>query len=160
MKKYRFYPFIYKGLVLEDKNRAVIKTDMGHYCGYVVINKTKIPKKWNGDYDADALQYLNIHGGITYCEIEKNYVVFGLDCMHLDDDTNPKMKDPKYVMKLTEQMEQQILDYAKNYKKWKKYGKKRRIALIESIRKKGKIKSELGFGAMIGVISGGKEFNK
>jgi len=77
--KYNFYPFIdgkdYE-LVLVNDNKAVIKMKTTYYRapynGYVVFPTKDIPQDWWGDYNAGALQYLDIHGGITYCEVYNN----------------------------------------------------------------------------------------
>ena len=64
------------------------------------------------------------------------------------------------MFKLVDQMEQQITDYAKQYKKWKSLKtKKGRVNLIQRIVNKGEIKSKLGFGAMIGIMGGATEFD-
>ena len=65
MNKIDFYPFNYDGFKDIRGNKVVVRHDFGHYCGYVALEESKIPKKWHGNYNADALQYLNIHGGIT-----------------------------------------------------------------------------------------------
>lgn len=75
--EYQFYPFNYKGLVLADETCAVIKGEnpmagySGH-CGYCVFPKDEIPVEWHGDYNADGLGLLNVHGGITYCSVHGN----------------------------------------------------------------------------------------
>jgi hypothetical protein len=154
-----FYPFNYNGAIIRE-NKAILKHNMfGHYCGYVAIKKSLIPKKWWGNYNADALQYLNIHGGLTYGRLEGNWCIFGFDTMHAGDEENFKLRNENYIWKMVDQMEQQIMDYAKNYKKWKAFKtKKDRIKLIERIIKKGAIKEEMGFSAMIGCLAGGQEF--
>ena len=45
-------------------------------------------------------------------------------------------------MQLTEQMEEQIMEYKKVIKKWREYGIKRRCSLLDFITAKGKIKEE------------------
>lgn len=63
-----FYPFNHKNVVLVNNNKAVLKTSY-HLCGYVALPISVVPPEWQGDYNADALQYLNIHGGITFCSV-------------------------------------------------------------------------------------------
>ena len=172
-KNYNFYPFNRKGdhdLVLVKGNKAVTRVKASHsplrapirapFNGYVVFHKKDIPKSWWGGYSADALQYLNIHGGITYHRKEGNYVVFGFDCAHLDDEKNTKLFDENYVMQLTEQMEEQIMEYKKVIKKWRKYGIKRRCRLLDGITTKGKIKEESSFGKNIDMLSGCQDLRK
>ena len=108
----------------------------------------------------NGLQYLNIHGGLTFCKVFGNYTVFGFDCAHAGDENNPKLRDANYVMKLVEQMEQQILEYKKHYPKWLKYGRKRRLKLMDDINALAETKCEFGFGAMIGLLGGATEFDK
>jgi len=168
--KYNFYPFNGKGnykLVLVKDSKAVIEINnpeirnyRAPYNGYVVFHRKDIPKDWWGNYNADALQYLNIHGGITFCKKEGNYIVFGFDCAHSGDETNPKLKDINYVMQLTEQMEEQIMEYKKVIKKWRGYGIKRRCRLLDEITAKGKIKEKASFGKMIDMLSGGQDLRK
>jgi len=174
--KYDFYPFNYAGLLLQRDNKAVVRpydgqpperqaeadrasaivggSFMKHLCGYVVIHKRKVPKAWHGCYDADALQYLNIHGGLTYCSVEGNYVVFGFDCAHSGDEQNQKLQDPEYVMQLTEVMEQQLMDYAKVVQQWRRFNVKKRAKILDDIRGSAEIKSEYGFGLLIETLCG------
>jgi hypothetical protein len=163
-----FYPFNHKHCVLTDGNRAVLachfddSADMHHYCGYVAIPIGSVPVEWRGNYNADALQYLAIHGGITYCEVapkeEPQFVVFGFDCAHCDDDENPDLKDVSYVMRLAAQMESQLITYAKRIEKWRDANRERRIEIIESIIREAEVKTELGFGALVGMLGGASEF--
>jgi len=62
-------------------------------------------------------------------------------------------------MKLTERMEQQLISYSKIYKEWKKMNREEQIEAIEEITGKIKI-NELGFGAMIDILAGGRSFKK
>lgn len=77
--KYNFYPFVNgkdHELILVNDNKAVIRMKTTYarapYNGYVTFPTKDIPKDWWGDYNAGALQYLNIHGGITYCEVNNS----------------------------------------------------------------------------------------
>jgi len=147
--------------VLVKDNKVIVKTNYmenyrAPYNGYVAIENSKIPKKWQGNYNADGLQYLQIHGGITFCEKHDNYTVFGFDCAHADDKENKRLYELDYVMELTEQMEQQILEYAKRYNEWEKAKKKRKLDILDEIRVTAKHKQEYGFGALIGILCGGK----
>lgn len=72
---YPFYPYDYKGLIEANAECAVIRGDRavpgysGH-CGYCVFQRDEIPVEWHGNYSADGLGLLSVHGGITYCEVE------------------------------------------------------------------------------------------
>ena len=67
---------------------------------------------------------------------------------------NTKLFDENYVMRMTEQMEQQIVEYKKVIKKWRSYGLKRRCRLLDEITAKGGIKEEASFGKNIDMLSG------
>lgn len=58
---------------------------LGHLCGYVVIPKSH---PWHGkDYD-EIDDKVQVHGGITYGQFEKDYgneYRIGFDCAHLGD---------------------------------------------------------------------------
>jgi hypothetical protein len=163
-----FYPFNHSGLVLAEGNRAVLRcgTDSAwshkHLCGYVALPIGSVPIEWRGNYNADALQYLAVHGGFTFCEVEPkenpSHVVFGFDCAHLDDENDLDLQDPAYVMRLTQQMEDQLLAYAAQIEEWRSADRERRIAMIDVIIKSAQIKTELGFGSMISMLSGAEEF--
>jgi hypothetical protein len=86
------YPFRHAGVVLVRENKAVLRTSLGHLCGYCAFRPHEIPVEWHGNYDADALQYLNIHGGLTYCDVEggdeaarKKAVIEARDAIDEDD---------------------------------------------------------------------------
>ena len=156
------YPFNYKkGIIEIRENKVVLQhSTVGHFCGYVALKKSKLPRNWHGgDYDADALQYLQIHGGLTYCHAYDDYVVYGFDCAHAGDEANPKLKDINYIFELVDQMEQQILEYAKRHEEWRVARREDKMRIMDEIRKTAKLKLELGFGALIGALGGGSEFN-
>jgi len=141
-----YYPFNFKGAIAKD-NKVILKTRMGHYCGYVQIPEALLPKHWIESqpiYRADNIELLNVHGGVTYSRKEGSMVVFGFDCAHSGDETNEKLKDEEYLFSLCEVMEQQILAHAKKIAKYQSYkSKEKRIKHIEAIRKTAKIGSEI-----------------
>ena len=159
MKK-NYYPFNSELLVIASGNIAVIKSTLGHYCGYAAIKNTMIPKSWQGNYDADALQYLNIHGGITFCEKEGEWTVFGFDCAHAGDKNNHKLYDSDYIIRLSKSMRNQILSYARIIKKWRLADRDTKMTMVQKIIDKSEFKNELGFGALIGMLSGASEFGE
>lgn len=67
-----FYPYNHSALILRDGDLAVLSNSLGRLCGYCAFTPDEIPMEWHGDYDVDALQYLSIHGGLTYCEVHGN----------------------------------------------------------------------------------------
>lgn len=126
-----------------------------YYCGYCAIQKDQIPESWHGDYNADGLQYLRIHGGITYTEVRGDYVVFGFDCAHLHDDENPLLQDPEHVMKLAQDMESLLLVYAGKLKENPPINEEDRLAIIDEVNKTSQFENDFGFGAMIELLCGG-----
>lgn len=126
-----------------------------HLCGYVALPKKNIPTSWWGNYDADGLQYLSIHGGLTYAGVVGGYCIFGFDCAHAGDDDDPNMLDPEYVMILVDKMEEQLLSYKKIIRKWRNADTEKRLELLDEIR--GTTTEQLGFGAMIDIMSGGEK---
>lgn len=116
-----FYPFNHSNKQREWSPRpgvtmVLIKHSRGgHYCGYVCydLSVVPIPEKWQGDYSEDGIDLLNIHGGLTYGEVDREgdvaYATFGFDCMHCGDAKNPDLQDLDHLSKLTEQMDQQLM---------------------------------------------------
>jgi hypothetical protein len=201
-----FYPFNHEGVEVIKDNKAILRCHNSHFCGYVAFPFAQIPKKWWGNYNADALQYLSIHGGLTYAAIEndsekvkelwkeardkiaafkendftakmkyrqevkaetnlkiaeipESYAVFGFDCNHAHDEEDSRLQNPNYVMKLTEQMEAQISEYAKRYDEWLATNRERRVEIMQEIINHAEEKTELGFGAMLGLLTGASEFD-
>jgi hypothetical protein len=159
-QKYKFYPFDNERLVLTDDNLAVLLSSSGHYCGYVAIRNKDIPKEWCGNYDSDALQYLSIHGGITYCESKGDYTVFGFDCAHAGDEENEKLRDKNHIMDLAKQMRQQLERYSKCIDEWREAGREARIDIIQRIRESAKYPVDVGFAASLSMLAGAPEFGK
>lgn len=69
MKTLPKYPFQHEATVLVEGHLAVLVNNQGAHCGYTSIPADEVPREWHGNYDADGLQYLSIHGGITYCDV-------------------------------------------------------------------------------------------
>ena len=205
-----FYPFNYGkgGVKLIEDNRCVIGIDMGHLCGYVAFKPKDVPEEWHGQSDASGLQYLKIHGGITYADIasdgeeaskiaSKNrndklekmrkeidikndsqkywderkkiiteeleekkslgydWVIFGFDCAHADDEFNSNLRDPKHVMELTKQMESQMKALAERWVYYKGEDQDSKCKLLDEIRAMATINTSAGMGEMLGMLSGG-----
>ena len=108
--------------------------------------------------------YFDVHGSLTYSgDGKKGYPVkapvwwFGFDCAHAGDENRPQLKEPKYVMELTRQMESQLLAHAKQIKEYRAADKDTRIKMLQSVIDTGGVKSEMGMGGMLGMLSGGKD---
>lgn len=64
---------------------SLVKTDMGHWCGYVRFKERPVNElEYNG-----ILTYAPVHGGITYANEDADGMVYGFDCAHAGDDQNP-----------------------------------------------------------------------
>jgi len=113
---------------------SIVTKKTYYYCGYVAIPNEKLPIEWkNEDLYADDLHRLNIYGGLNYCDYQEEYTVFGFDCNHYGDDERKELQDEKFVFRLVDQMEYCILEYAKQYDKWKKSYNLGRLIIIKSI---------------------------
>lgn len=150
------YPFNYKSAVI-DGDLCVVRHPSGHFCGYVAFPAKETPADWAGNYDADALQYLAIHGGLTYAKHSGDWCVFGFDCAHVDDDENPRLRDQDYVMVLARQMRDQMIAFRDRLDEYRKGNREQRAKLIDEVRAKAKEETGFGFGALIGLLSGAEE---
>lgn len=186
---YPAYPFRHSSTVLVKGNKAVNRCDGRHLCGYVTFEQEIIPTEWHGSYTADGLQYLAIHGGLTFCEVgggddvaraeaarfamergeddrvatcsvPYQYVTFGFDCGHAGDDERPELKDPIYVMRLVADMERLLMVYRGRLPEWRAESRERRIEIIDEINQLAEIKCALGFGALIGILGGNRAFGE
>ena len=54
---------------LSEELRALTGEKDYHLNGYVVYHKSEIPSEWHGNYE--HLNFLNVHGGITYADVNK-----------------------------------------------------------------------------------------
>lgn len=61
-----------------------------HHCGYVAFPKRPVSEKGYGG----LLTYVPVHGGITYAqEFTDGSMVYGFDCAHAGDESNPNTSD-------------------------------------------------------------------
>jgi hypothetical protein len=150
-----FYPFNSTSLVVAEGDYAVIQNRNGHLCGYMVLPAAEVPEEWHGDYDAPGLQYLNVHGGITYCRVNGDQVVFGFDCADAGDDENRLLRFPRHVLALAEDMGRQLRAFASVYDEFKAADREKRISILENIREKAVFKEEIGFGGLLDMMAGG-----
>lgn len=65
-----FYPYNHENVVITDGDLCVLRNRNGRLCGYCSFPADQLPKEWHGDYSADALNYLAIHGGLTYASVQ------------------------------------------------------------------------------------------
>lgn len=221
-----FYPFNWNvaergGRVVTRDNLAVLHAGTGygrgHLCGYVAFRTDEIPVEWHGDYHADGIQGLSVHGGITYCEVAGDndaeraaaanqareayllehpevsepepvddgtsesaaarlehssrkldryrdartradeiarslpysHVVFGFDCAHADDDANDSLRDFDYVMKLAEQMRDQLLLLRDRVPEYRAASPEHQVEIMDEIRAQATMPSGFGLGIFL-----------
>jgi len=102
MTDYNFHPFNHSGVVRHDRNAVVVRVDSyeSWLCGYIAVPAELVPESWHGNYDADALQYLNIHGGITYCEVAGGLANDALRDAAMNV-ASEKVKDKEWLVRYT-----------------------------------------------------------
>lgn len=92
----------------------IIKTDMGHWCGYVRRPEAAEPVRWTSDYDSkhDVLleAEVEVWGGITYGPDEDGWV--GFDDAHSRSLVNHRPDDgPRQAVKVeTQRLAEQIAE--------------------------------------------------
>ena len=91
---------IVKDWMTESGLRAVIyMTETGHHCGYVGVPENH--PAYGMGYSDDALESIEVHGGLTYSSQNEDYPVtsetpiqwFGYDCGHAWDAPSPEHYD-------------------------------------------------------------------
>lgn len=82
----------------------------GHYCGYCVfLKRPVIEQGYKG-----LLTYVPVHGGITFArETKEGKMVYGFDCGHAGDETDPRCWDELWLTHEVETMALAILIAAK-----------------------------------------------
>ena len=69
----KFYPFTSDRLVWSENRKGVIQGDGyptgKYYCGYVAFDASQVPDELRRGM-RNPMEYLAIHGGITYCRQE------------------------------------------------------------------------------------------
>ena len=79
---------------------TVIATPMGYRCGYVGVPEGHpLYGKHYDDVDVD------VHGGLTYSNLEDELWTFGYDCAHWDDARDPELMNDEYKKVLMNWME-------------------------------------------------------
>lgn len=94
-------------------------------------------------------------------ESAEGYVVFGFDCGHYKDSENPNLKDPNHVMILTEQMDTLLRKFKESYEDYRDAAGVTksvvRNSIIANVNREADIQCELGFGALLNLLSGETE---
>jgi hypothetical protein len=88
------------------------------YNGYCALPKASVPRRWiDGDYSYNAvsedLPDLDVHGGLTFSDVQGDYLILGFDCNHAWDEDDPALHNPGHVLELARDMERQIVEGAK-----------------------------------------------
>lgn len=148
-----FYPFNTEMAVLTEGQLCVARMDLGHLCGYVAISSRVVPLAWE-DYHQPGIQFLAIHGGVTYTKVEEDYIVFGFDCNHAGDNANELLRDPAHVMQLTVQMRDQLLRLASIYPEFLSSSREEKAKLIDEICSHATIPTSYGLGGMLELLCG------
>ena len=127
-----------------------------YLCGYCAIPKVAAPEEWHGNCYVDGLGFLNVHGGITYCQIDGDDVVFGFDCGHLYDEEDSRLRDSTYVLGLAVKMAAQIRRHAAHIQEWRAANREKRAEMLDELVASGGERESVGFGTMIALLGGAK----
>lgn len=149
------YPYNYEGDALREGRFVVIRTDLGHLCGYTAIDNRLLPASWHGSYDPSPLQLMAIHGGVTYAENLGDFTIFGFDCCHAGDRENPALQDVQHVMALVREMDRLIMLFITEH--WPTFAfasVEERCAIIDQINAASAFPANPGLGGMLAILSG------
>jgi len=141
-----------KGTISVDKEKyqywIVPASFHGGYNGYVVFPKRPVKEREH----EGIINYVPVHGGITYAEKDKLGMVYGFDTCHYNSDDFPK-NDMKWIKKQCEIMIKGILAASKVEKEYRK--SKSNEEKAKHIQKVADVNptNDLGFGAMINLLT-------
>lgn len=128
--------------------------EMLHNCGYVRF-PTK-PVKEDGYYG--ILTYVPVHGGITYAHQSESGIVYGFDCAHYSDESNPDVRDITWLKSQCHLMVDSITlaaEFEDRYLLASVANEERANIITEFYEKLGVEDSmSNNFGAMINVLCG------
>jgi hypothetical protein len=149
------WPFV----LPQDVTFTILETDLHHWCGYVRFAHRPLRER---GYKGIAT-YVPVHGGITYAEDEgKKGMVYGFDCGHAGDDTNPQVTDKVWLIQQCRVMAISVLLAARYERHYLLAKEEKEKALVvdkyhDDLKKNYGIEFNLkdNFGAMINVIFGG-----
>ena len=78
---------------------------MAHYCGYCRFAERPVKEQgYNG-----FLEYVPVHGGITYAGEDEDGMVYGFDCAHAGDEREPRCWNMAWLKAECEKMAAGIL---------------------------------------------------
>lgn len=96
-------------------------TSLLFLCGYIIIDRDN--EWWNCEYD--NLDFIFVHGGLTYSNFDGENSIFGFDCGHWADwTTNSRgsgnfYRDMEYVKSECEKLAEQFSQFSKSLKREK-----------------------------------------
>lgn len=83
-----------KEAIVRLGNLSVVRQDSGHLCGYCRLPRLLAEAQYEG-----IVTYVPVHGGITYAvRSDTDQMVYGFDCAHVGDESNPLTRDPNWVL--------------------------------------------------------------
>ena len=77
----------------------------GFYCGYVRFPERPVREEGHDG----LLTYVPVHGGITYANTDGQSAMYGFDCAHLGDASDPRCSDVDWLKAECERMGAGIL---------------------------------------------------
>lgn len=128
-----------------------------HYCGYVRFPERPVQElSYFG-----ILTYVPVHGGITYAEMsdDKN-MVYGFDCGHVNDESNPNLKNIEWLKTECELMAEAIKIAAKYEDEYLQTSDKERADVLQKYYDETESKFGRGFnptanfGVMMNLLGG------
>lgn len=104
---------------------AIIRTDLGHLCGYVAVPNSHPLARQSEPYllpdGTTGYSPLQAHGGITYQKSGGDVTWFGFDCAHYNDasplrpDRKGTYRDLPYVRAQVESLASQLFHFSLAY---------------------------------------------
>lgn len=130
-----------------------------HYEEYVeALNSMK--EEWSFQKRMDVREKLRKEYIAKCSKTDQGYVVFGFDCGHAFDESNPSLKDPNHVMMLVEQMHNQLVKFASLYQDYLEAGNNpviknvKRKAIMTDVLNEAELVTGTSFGHMIDLLAG------
>lgn len=128
-----------------------------HYCGYARFSQKPVEESsYHG-----ILTYVPVHGGITYAEQSNDgSMVYGFDCGHYGDESNPDCSDLDWLKAECEIMAEAIKIAAKYEQRYLQTAEQERAEVLQEYYDETEAKFERGFnptnnfGIRINILAG------
>ena len=133
---------------------------IGEHCnpdalnGYVAFPKRHAPRLKMGS--GNIVQYIPVHGGITYMEKDSVAAVWGFDTQHLSSEKEP-IAEPEWVVANCWILYRGLKLAAKLWPEFRRAGNMRRAELAQQLLdlvEEQPLGDKLGFEAMLSVLTG------